>query len=453
MPPLSGLKIAGACATGLLGSAGYAYWKSTQPPVVVIGGGVMGLATAERIRRTGQRVVLIDAGHPIRGSWGLTRGSHLRIEDPTLLKMGVFSIRKWKDLQTQYSKVGSEEETHFYHRSGALVTGPGALKVADALKKYCGDVPEAEHEVLSASEGMKRYPQLGLKEGECLLDMPEGYTMLVPNAMACLGWAGRRAGVHCVDDAVVFIDREKKVVVTERGQTCNYSHLVLTAGPWTNRMLSMAKLRCLPLFVSKEQTVELSPREGAPSHDWDNLPLFSWSEAGFKGKTKDGSCRYFYTTPKVGFASSGSVGVKIGAHREGPLLRTEDFEVPDDFAKLTSMLPNTRKEFCGQQYEMDEFAWLKTQEFAKEKLPMLKSDKPEGFMRCLYQMTPDMKMILGKHPDDEFVTLACGFSGSGFQFAPAIADFLAATLSGKELSSFHKEMEDQFTANRFLSRL
>ena len=42
----------------------------------------------------GAQVLLLDENHPIRGSWGSTRASHLRMEDPVLLHMGIFSIRR-----------------------------------------------------------------------------------------------------------------------------------------------------------------------------------------------------------------------------------------------------------------------------------------------------------------------------------------------------------------------
>ena len=42
-------------------------------------------------------------------------------------------------------------------------------------------------------------------------------------------------------------------------------------------------------------------------------------------------------------------------------------------------------------------------------------------MRCLYQNSPDLQMMVGAHPADARVVVACGFSGGGFQFAPRSA--------------------------------
>ena len=46
------------------------------------------------------------------------------------------------------------------------------------VKKELGDLPEAQHELLSASEVEQRFPQLKLDADECLIYMPIGFTML-----------------------------------------------------------------------------------------------------------------------------------------------------------------------------------------------------------------------------------------------------------------------------------
>ena len=45
------------------------------------------------------------------------------------------------------------------------------------MKKELGDLPEAQHELLSASEVEQRFP-LKLDADECLIYMPMGFTML-----------------------------------------------------------------------------------------------------------------------------------------------------------------------------------------------------------------------------------------------------------------------------------
>jgi len=269
-----------------------------------------------------------------------------------------------------------------------------------------------------------------------------------------LRWSAARSGVQLEEDSVLSIDRSRRLVTTEGGRQLRYADLVLTAGPWTNQVLARAGLSGVPLFVSNEQTVELVPKGGAPSYDWDAFPLFTWSEAGYKGRGADGGCRYFYTTPHITLPGSGSAGVKIGFHRQGPLLDTEEFQVTG--RALKEQLPHVRKELHdAQQFDLDEFAWRSVQEFVRDKMPGLEAEQHAGFMRCLYQCTPDLSMIVGHHPEDPHVLLACGFSGSGFQFGPAVAERLSQLLGAaarggdKRYDQMLEGMATKFSVERF----
>jgi glycine/D-amino acid oxidase-like deaminating enzyme len=44
---------------------------------------------------------------------------------------------------------------------------------------------------------------------------------------------------------------------------------------------------------------------------------------------------------------------------------------------------------------------------------------------CLYTMSQDEHFVIDRHPLDERIIMACGFSGHGFKFAPAIGEGLA----------------------------
>jgi sarcosine oxidase len=44
---------------------------------------------------------------------------------------------------------------------------------------------------------------------------------------------------------------------------------------------------------------------------------------------------------------------------------------------------------------------------------------------CLYTNSPDGHFVIDAHPEHENVTVACGFSGHGFKFAPVIGEALA----------------------------
>jgi sarcosine oxidase len=44
---------------------------------------------------------------------------------------------------------------------------------------------------------------------------------------------------------------------------------------------------------------------------------------------------------------------------------------------------------------------------------------------CIYTVTPDHHFIIDRHPENENVMFACGFSGHGYKFAPVIGEVMA----------------------------
>jgi sarcosine oxidase len=64
-------------------------------------------------------------------------------------------------------------------------------------------------------------------------------------------------------------------------------------------------------------------------------------------------------------------------------------------------------------------AWL------KDRIPALGAAAPTYAKPCLYTLTADAHFLLGTHPASPRVSLAAGFSGHGFKFAPVVGEILA----------------------------
>eukprot|EP00439_Symbiodinium_sp_Y106_P066537 s876_g10.t2 len=455
---MAGLSSKWLLGGGLAAAGTYYAVVKYRRPVVVVGGGVMGLSTAARLAERGYRVVVLDENHPIRGSWGSTRASHLRMEDPVLLQMSLFSIRSWLDLQERMrARFGPDEADWFFYKrtprpAASWQAGPASMVEAIAEKIH-REVPtkQGEVEVLSAAETPGRFPQLHLDPNEKLLHMPEGYTMSVPTALHGLRWAAEAAGAEYREDSVVSIDLRRKMVITNE-QSIRFSQVVITAGPWTNRILQGAGLRGVPMIVSNEQTVEFQPKDGWVLHR--TTGLICHCSHGAKLVTKDAMKTVdvsISTRRRIARSRAVDRREKVGFHRQGPLLDTDEFVVTESGRASKDKLPNIRKELrTEQEYHRDEFSLSKIKAFIKAKMPGLDADHPVGYMRCLYQLTPDLQMIVGRHPDDRSVVLACGFSGSGFQFAPAVADLLAALVAGSaDRTELQQRMIAKFDPKRF----
>ena len=183
-------------------------------------------------------------------------------------------------------------------------------------------------------------------------------------------------------------------------------------------------------------------------------------------QVKEGGCKYFYSCPQLDRDETGhhsTKGFKVGYHRQGPLMNTENFVVSAQGRAGVASMPHQNKSIVEEHdLEPDQHAWDATCEFVRDLLPDL-APLPVEFKRCLYQNTPDLAMILGPHPDEPRVLLCCGFSGSGFQFAPAIGEFIARCASETDATAggtgpvaealrmplFCERMTAKFTPTRF----
>ena len=109
-----------------------------------------------------------------------------------------------------------------------------------------------------------------------------------------------------------------------------------------------------------------------------------------------------YTGPGI-YGLSSTDGIKVGEHGTGP--RVE---------------PQTR------DFLPDSAGVARLRDYAAQWLPGVDptSAKP---LTCLYTTTPDHNFVIDRRGP---VTVAAGFSGHGFKFAPAIGELVAGLVNG-----------------------
>ena len=172
-------------------------------------------------------------------------------------------------------------------------------------------------------------------------------------------------------------------VVVDAG-SINADHVVVAAGAWTADLVG--DLVSLPaLRTTKEQPAHFVPRD--PRVEWPSFIHHPGSD--FRG-------------PGIyGLASPD--GVKIGEHGTGP-------EVHPD-----------RRDF-----RLDPAATARLLDYATRWLPGV-DPATAAPLTCLYTTTPDGNFIVDRV---DRVTVAAGFSGHGFKFAPAIGELVAGLVGG-----------------------
>ena len=132
--------------------------------------------------------------------------------------------------------------------------------------------------------------------------------------------------------------------------------------------------------------------------------------------------RLQYTLPHYGLPQS-MPGIKVG-YMYGVVLDDPDIETIVDDTTLPDL-----------------------QAYVRRRLPHV-SPEPSKIITCRYMMTPDEHFVLDTLPGLPQITVATGFSGHGFKFAPVIGAILADLASG-----FATEIDiSEFGIGRFTTR-
>lgn len=369
---------------------------STQPTdrtgTLVIGGGVIGLATAWQLARRGERVHLLErfAEHHDRGaSHGSTRNMNNAYDEGFYLDLYDEALGLWRELE-------SETGTELLRLHGLVTHGDPAL--VDATRQTL-EGRGAEVEVLAPEEARERFGGMAF-EGDVLLTRQAGI-VLAARALDAFTQAARARGAvieHGVrvralevrdaagtDAAAVRVEAETADGVV---RVIEADRAVVAAGAWSSELL--AGLVDLPgLVVTEEHPAHFPPHD--PAHVWPsfNHLLPSDDLDAFGGNV--------YGMPSPG------EGVKVGFHRVGAVVD------PDDRAFRASDEQRAR-----------------LRDYVAEWFPGLDADRPVE-MSCTYTSTASGRFVLDTVGA---ITVGAGFSGHGFKFAPAIGRVLADAATG-----------------------
>lgn len=238
-----------------------------QPDVVVVGGGIIGLALSYELLRRGRTVLLVErecaTGSATRASAGMLAPiSEAEVEDAALIELGLESLRRYPRFIAEI-----EELTHL----GCGYRSEGTLWVAlnrDDLEELAHMDRTLRLKSLSASrleaqEVLEREPHLsGRVVGGLRVD---GDRQVDPRALSrCLRGAIERLGGSLRTGEVTEVEAEQGRVVrgvvvrAGSGETSRISSpvVVLAAGAWTGEQIR-SPLPSLGIRPVKGQLVRL----------------------------------------------------------------------------------------------------------------------------------------------------------------------------------------------------
>ncbi|WP_395819510.1 FAD-dependent oxidoreductase [Curtobacterium flaccumfaciens] len=350
-------------------------------PVVVIGAGVVGAATAYALTARGERVLLVEQharGHHLGSSHGATRIFRQGYADPEYVALTTRALALWEALE---AAAGEE----LIVRTGAV--DHGRPEVVDAIAAALADA-DVPHESLTPDQAAARWPGIAF-EGHVLTHASAGRIRSERTIEVFLTLAERTGLVDLRFDTRVtgLEDHGADVTVTlSDGSAVRTASVVAAVGSWAPTLvgeLLAGRGAGLPAIrVTQEQ----------PAHFPSHLPDAAWPSFVHWA---DGDDVYGLLTP--------GEGVKVGFHGTGPVVD------PD------------HRDFVPVPAEAE-----RLQAYVARYVPGVDATKPE-FISCLYDNSPDEDFVIDRVGP---LTVATGFSGHGFKFAPLLGEMLADLATG-----------------------
>jgi sarcosine oxidase len=356
-----------------------------RPDVIVVGLGSMGAAAAAHLAGRGVRVLGLDSFTPPH-----SRGAHAG--GSRIIRMAYAEGAEYVPLVRRayqlWAEVEKETGTILLTTTGGLMLGPpGGSTVGGALAS--ARIHGLPHELLDPAEVRRRFPAFTPAEGEIALYEEVAGLVRPETAIEAHLRLARLAGADLRYGVTVTGWRATSTgisVATSAGEL-SADRLVIAPGAWAPALFSGLSA---PLVVQRR--VQHYWRVPGPEYEVGRFPVWIWEYA---------PDRAAYGLPAVG-GSGIDGGAKAALHQGG---ETVDPDVGAGEA--------TPAEADAMR------AWL------ADRLPGLARGGWLGAKPCLYTLTPDEHFILGPHPEAANVSVAGGFSGHGFKFAPVVGEILA----------------------------
>ena len=351
--------------------------------VIVLGLGAMGSAAAQQLAQRDKRVLGIDQFCPPHDKGSSHGGSRMIRqaygESPFYIPLVLSAYELWKKLERDCG-------AQLLHITGGLILGS---ETGELVTRGIAAAAQhgIKHAVLSPAEIRARFPVITPLPGDvAVYEEFAGYLLPEECVRAQLHLAKRSGAVlHFEERVLGWEAHSDRVEVTTDRAVYEAEHLVITAGPWA----AEAVRGTIPLRVTRQVVFWIEPLGGIASFLPEDFPVFL-------SESLDG--RPAYGFPAI---DGGTGGVKAAIHGS-------DHECTPETVDRTIHETDRREVMRKLAPRFPALAG-----------PVVKAQT------CLYTMTPDEHFVIGAHPQTRSVSIACGFSGHGFKFAPVVGEILA----------------------------
>jgi D-amino-acid dehydrogenase len=210
--------------------------RASSPDVVVIGGGIVGVAAAAHLAEAGRRVLLVERDDLAAGASGRNSGVVQHPLDPDLIELHLETVALYRRLE---ATVGADTGFRLPQAPSGLLNVTHDDVVARSLAaRLRGLLPHLAPTYLAPDEARRLEP--GLAEGVAACRLEIGYPVAPALATrAYAAWA-RALGVEIRIGASAGVGSEDgrvRAVRLDDGTVIATETVVVAAGPWTPEIL------------------------------------------------------------------------------------------------------------------------------------------------------------------------------------------------------------------------
>jgi glycine/D-amino acid oxidase-like deaminating enzyme len=208
------------------------------PDVVVVGGGIVGSATAAFLAAAGARVTVYERTEIAAAASGRNSGVVQHPFDPVLVGLYRRSVDLYRDLAAELPdafRLGDEPAGLLL--VGSTAAAPAAAGLVDA---WAHTYPEARAELVEGAALVTLEPSLARDLVACRLDI--GFPVAPASATRAYAALAERLGARVVTgaSAALVVDADGAAAVEVDGLHVAAGAVVVAAGPWTPSVVGAA---------------------------------------------------------------------------------------------------------------------------------------------------------------------------------------------------------------------
>lgn len=345
----------------------------SQAPVVIIGGGIIGMSTLYHLAHRGVSAVLIERKRIASGTTWHAAGIVGQLRDSTAqTELGKYTARLFRDLEEETGQGTGYKQNGTINISLSDVRHEQLLRTHDHATRM--GIPS---QMLSPEEVKEQWPALVIDDVHSGFFVPSNGQVNPLDVTIALSKGARQKGGQVFEDTrVVRMEiRNGKVVgvVTDKG-TVATKQVLIAGGMWSH-LFAKSHGITVPLHAAEHFYVVTEPVAGLPS----SQPILNIMEERNYWKEDAGKILI------GGFEAQGKAWATDG--------------IPDNF------------EFDELPFDMDHIEEDLTRMFAR--MPSLETMGIQTFFNGPESFTPDGRPYLGPVPEVEGVFLATGMNSNG----------------------------------------